>query len=128
MSASLRPFRGHLRFTCEGRTVTVSRKDEAWAVNAGRSTRLEHVVSEVIGALELAHRPQMVVCFEAEGGLVGRIRDGGGPRESYVVDYDAPHECWGAGEATMESALTALLERLESEDPPDSDWPSSPRQ
>jgi hypothetical protein len=98
-----------LRFTRAGRSVTVSRE-------AAR----EQVVSEVMRALAPTRGPQTVVAFEADDGLVGRIRDGGGPRESYVVDYDAPNEKWGAITDTMEAALTALLEQLESEDPPDS--------
>lgn len=118
----LKPYTGVLRFTCAGRAVAVSRWDGGWFVETAGAMGRERVVGEVLRALEPSLSPQMLVTFDGEAGLVGRLRDGGGPRASYVVDYDAPNEHWGATCDTIESALDALLEQLESEDPPDSAW------
>jgi hypothetical protein len=85
-----------------------------------RALTRRELIPHVVRELGVTESIETVISFEGSANLLGRIRDGGGPRGSWVVDYQAPNEQFGAIEDSIASALAALLEYLEAEDPPDS--------
>jgi len=123
---SLRPFRGEIRFSSASHSATVTREGTAWGMADARELSRRDLIPLLLDALAISASIETVVSFKGCRGLVGRIRDGGGPRASWVVDYEAPNEQWGAIEDTIPSSLATLFEQLESEDPPNSDYGATP--
>jgi hypothetical protein len=108
-----------LRFTLGERNAVVARTRDGWSFggNAFEDLRvMAHAVTAALGA-EAAYG--LVIPFSGTD-VFGRIRDGGGPRESYIIDVETGDSSTGLSAPTIEEAVLVLLEALESGQLPDS--------
>jgi hypothetical protein len=116
---ALLPFHGELCFTHADRNVIITRASDTWIID-GRGAANDEIARAIVFELRALNSPQTRIDFVGTHGVVGRLRDGAGARDSWCIDYDAPGHCFGTVQRTMEEALCHLLYDLADEEAPDS--------